>query len=59
MYSCCWKNKLSETKHLIWVSRTVKTDCSTDVYGSTLSLGNWRSIENNYTGFHSLCNVTK
>lgn len=59
MYSCCWKNKLSETQHLIWVSRTVKTDCTTDVYGSTWSLGNWRSIENNYTGFHLLCNVTK
>lgn len=49
MYSCCWKNtKLSETQHLIWVSRTAKTDCNTDVYCSTWSLGNWWSIENNY-----------
>lgn len=39
MYSCCWKNKLSETQHLIWVSRTVKTDCTTDVYGSTCLWG--------------------
>lgn len=38
-----------------WVSRTVKTDCTTGVNGSTWSLGNWWI----YTGFDLFCNVTK